>query len=622
MKRRFSSSYKTFLKALSALLLGMFLLPSAASALDLGIDGLRVDWSPSHTGGTTLTWDSVDPSTTDAIVTYYVLRLAGYHPSTTTVVLNGTTVAVTNVTTYKFGDGGVYTYIVRAFDSLATPSFVDDSPVQYSHLIHYDLSPVSQNITRYDAGNGQDGNGQQWNFEYKLQDDAYVTIAVYPETCTFGKDAAGFYTTPSSGPIKVILDNTPRSNQMVDDSFVNKDFWDLRNSSGAVVGKGLYQVLFTVKSKYDATTVIDTALKTLPVDTIRIADISASALTDASGYSAISFNVNADCEVKVIVCKPGTKFAVATASGTLGYLTASNYAYVVGDNLPLNPTTLVVDGTRLLKVLRYYVDSGNQTFSWNGVDEEGNTLASSIYPYTLSAMDAFNNHAVLVAGDNYSQFGTITINRVATQPRAISLAAVYPAPNETVTSRINSVYAVLDPKRTDVTVDGSISTLYLTGPNNTTVIGQKRWDDAQKRMVYYLTQPLTQDGQYTMNVYARGKTIWGDDVREDYTSSFVLQIPHALQDSYVSPNPLKGASSANFGITLNSAATVRLRIFNLLGEEVYDRTESFAAGPQIIAWNLRNDSGQRVASGVYIYRLEVDGPGGSEEVTKKLVVIQ
>lgn len=603
--------------------------PAALLAKDLGIDGLTANWAPPDL---TLSWDAMESSstatsTTSANVEYQVYYYPGYTTSTTTVITLGTLLWTMNEgTSLKLGDfagSDVYSFVVLGVDLLT--SNVDASPIAYSHFIHNNLSPLSQDIVRKDAANTQDGAGQQWYFDYKLRGDAYMTIAVYPPGTTFTKTAAGFIdpTSASAAPVKVVLDNVPRSYQMNGDEFINHDFWDLRDSSGTVVTKGIYYALFTARG-WDATTIVDTALKTIPNDALRITRIcpGAGAITDASPVTNIQFNVNADCQIKAIICSPGTKFSVAAAAGSLSYLTSLTYSYGIGDILPLNPDTLAVDGTRLLKVYVYNVVSGNVALPWDGTDDAGTVLDSGLYVYSLSAEDAFGNHAVQSSSDNYPYWGTIPINRNASQPLpAISLVATYPRAGDVVKTPLNSLYASFD-LTDDAVLDGDKSTLVLLDPSAKPVAGIKKWNDTFKRLEYYLPHSLDQKGEYSLTISVHGTRSAGALFDEYYTSTFFFQPPQSLEEAYVCPNPIKGVDTAQFVVNLNGNSTVRLRIYNVLGELVCDRSEARPGGVQNLPWNLKNDWGQKLASGIYVYRLDVADGSGERNITKKLVLIQ
>jgi flagellar hook assembly protein FlgD len=64
---------------------------------------------------------------------------------------------------------------------------------------------------------------------------------------------------------------------------------------------------------------------------------------------------------------------------------------------------------------------------------------------------------------------------------------------------------------------------------------------------------------------------------------------------------------------------VRLSVFSAAGQKVRElTTDRMGAGRHSIAWDGRDDSGQPVSSGVYLYRLEA---GGRSE-TKRMMLIR
>lgn len=76
-----------------------------------------------------------------------------------------------------------------------------------------------------------------------------------------------------------------------------------------------------------------------------------------------------------------------------------------------------------------------------------------------------------------------------------------------------------------------------------------------------------------------------------------------LRNNY--PNPFNPTTNISFSIAENSF--VSLEIYNLLGERVRSLVnESFAKGNYSTIWNARDDFGNKVNSGVYIYRLVAD----------------
>jgi len=94
----------------------------------------------------------------------------------------------------------------------------------------------------------------------------------------------------------------------------------------------------------------------------------------------------------------------------------------------------------------------------------------------------------------------------------------------------------------------------------------------------------------------------------------------ALHENF--PNPF-AASSFNsqtfFRYELPQRANVKLVIYNLRGERIRTLIDApEAAGVKQISWDGVNDAGEKAASGVYLYRLEV----GAFTATRKLMFIR
>ena len=85
------------------------------------------------------------------------------------------------------------------------------------------------------------------------------------------------------------------------------------------------------------------------------------------------------------------------------------------------------------------------------------------------------------------------------------------------------------------------------------------------------------------------------------------------------PNPFNASTVIPFQIPANMAGPTRLVIYNLTGQIVRVLTDShLAAGAHVLAWDGRDRSGQEMASGVYIYRLE----GTSFAITRRMMLLR
>lgn len=82
------------------------------------------------------------------------------------------------------------------------------------------------------------------------------------------------------------------------------------------------------------------------------------------------------------------------------------------------------------------------------------------------------------------------------------------------------------------------------------------------------------------------------------------------------PNPFNMETGIKFGIPENNI--VEIRIFNVLGQEVWSFEKDFKAGYHTLRWYGKNNQGMNVSSGVYIYRLKA----GDFVQSKKMVIVK
>lgn len=84
------------------------------------------------------------------------------------------------------------------------------------------------------------------------------------------------------------------------------------------------------------------------------------------------------------------------------------------------------------------------------------------------------------------------------------------------------------------------------------------------------------------------------------------------------PNPFNPTTTIRYGLPI--AENVTLKIFNLLGEEVVTlvSNEKQQAGFHVAIWDGKNQQGQVVANGIYMYQLQI----GKFSVTKKMAMMK
>ena len=83
------------------------------------------------------------------------------------------------------------------------------------------------------------------------------------------------------------------------------------------------------------------------------------------------------------------------------------------------------------------------------------------------------------------------------------------------------------------------------------------------------------------------------------------------------PNPFNPTTTINYG--LPKVSDVKLVVYDISGRTINTLVNTrMGAGYHKVVWNGKTGSGKPVASGVYIYRLELAGMS----VTKKLTILK
>jgi hypothetical protein len=93
-----------------------------------------------------------------------------------------------------------------------------------------------------------------------------------------------------------------------------------------------------------------------------------------------------------------------------------------------------------------------------------------------------------------------------------------------------------------------------------------------------------------------------------------------VQSLVVAPNISHNGEPVKFLLDLGQFAKVRLSIFTLMGESVYQASAQGNAGANSLVWDVRNLANQAVASGLYVYVLQVEGENGGARKMGKVAI--
>lgn len=135
---------------------------------------------------------------------------------------------------------------------------------------------------------------------------------------------------------------------------------------------------------------------------------------------------------------------------------------------------------------------------------------------------------------------------------------------------------------------------------------------ANPARVLYQPDLPARDSTYTLKVVAEDAQ--GNQM-EPYQGSFRVQQDQVIDDAYPYPNPMRTHTTFAFrvkGGETEALGDFALRIYTLSGRLVRQLEERHLEAPLRVGWNTlrwngRDQDGDRVASGVYLYRVRIEG---------------
>lgn len=135
-------------------------------------------------------------------------------------------------------------------------------------------------------------------------------------------------------------------------------------------------------------------------------------------------------------------------------------------------------------------------------------------------------------------------------------------------------------------------------------------------LVYYPELHWRSSGKSYMRRYAMKIKTWGEFVPTSIAGNEVdHELTYQLMDNY--PNPFNPATTIRFQIP--KTEHVAIVVYDILGRQMTELTNGlYQAGTHQIYWEGKNQQGQPVASGLYIYRIKA----GNFVQSKKMLLLK
>ncbi|MBN1621833.1 MAG: T9SS type A sorting domain-containing protein [Endomicrobiales bacterium] len=534
-------------------------------------------------------------------------------------------------------NGGYFFYIYPSLDA-ANDEYI---AAKFVELDVTHINPDNKYFQQLGSDAVELHYGPPFRFNYYLSKDAFVTWKIWDRNQTIDNS--------DDTLVRIVVSSAPRwggdsSKAPGDwDKNIQIETWDGRDQNGEIVSNDIYRFSFCASefweesgSSFDPdTTDMHEINGTIAFDVLRLINVTSEGISDEDPLAHFKYTLAGANEsmggakIKIVICSPGTTFYMTPSSGTATYLSGgATYYYDIGDPMPYNPN-------RIKKIFSFYRTSGEQDETWNGYDDAGASLPNNNYVFAMSATDDSGNSAVDNAGNDRIIIGNITIDRTASQeagdsdpPEITSISVGNTSINLTGTpSTLSQPFTSVSVTLTDSGgsgVDLNNTSISLTAPNGASIAATATSNNNTDTITLTYTQQST-NGSYSVRITPRDTA--GNTASETIIT-FTLSITQAgveaaFEDSiYVYPNPAKGVNSMTFVYDMNSVTSMKLEIFNTLGELIYkDEWTSAGIGQENRSWNIVNDSNNKIATGVYLYRITAEGVSSTKKLNK-LVVVQ
>mgnify|MGYP001189087482 CR=1 FL=1 len=160
---------------------------------------------------------------------------------------------------------------------------------------------------------------------------------------------------------------------------------------------------------------------------------------------------------------------------------------------------------------------------------------------------------------------------------------------------------------------------FNNGISNSVMRSSQKDNVAQQSTSKFLFYPELERGEHELMIILRQDEFTADTAFFDV----IVSDDFSIKDLYNYPNPMKGET--NFMFTLTGAEqpdNVKIRIYTVGGRLIKEILSPAYIGSNSIAWDGKDNDGDFVANGTYIYKLITSDGIESEGRAEKLVILR
>ena len=289
---------------------------------------------------------------------------------------------------------------------------------------------------------------------------------------------------------------------------------------------------------------------------------------------------------------------------TLGTKSPTLYWYVIGDQTLIQSFEVTYSRSDVFasSVTTVTTVAGSSNLSLS------NLVPGATYYWKVRALFTNSNYS------NYSATETFVID-----PGSNAIQPLIGGPNNVVVNTTSPTISWVLPAEHSTSLNSEI--VIADNPDMINAISIDNISDSRfdisdleiGKSYFWKVRTKTNDNVYS-EYSGQGVFKIGDKVTEVEAPTI---IPEKFEVSQNYPNPFNPSTVISYSIP--TAEFVTIRIYNMLGQEIATLlNEELNAGIYKVTWNGMNDSGVKVATGTYIYRVTA----GSNIATKKMLLIK
>jgi hypothetical protein len=136
---------------------------------------------------------------------------------------------------------------------------------------------------------------------------------------------------------------------------------------------------------------------------------------------------------------------------------------------------------------------------------------------------------------------------------------------------------------------------------------------------FFVIYPELQEGENIINIFSK---IGYKNGLDSLKYSIFVSNEFFVKDFYNFPNPMNSETIFMFSLAGNSVFDCKIKIYTVSGKLIKTLYAPVNIGFNRVRWDGRDDDGDAVANGVYLFKLIVEGDGKKETPIQKLVVLK